>query len=185
MAEAICRQPPAPIVFLTVHGDEPHRLKALELGAIEYLSKPIHPRELALRIKNLTAQLSSAKAAGAEPRIGAAPATAIRRIGDLLLDLPRRRLGDGRGNEIALTASEFETLALLTAAPHRVVTRQEIAAKLGPQSAARHNARIVDILIWRLRKKLGRGSMIDRLIVTAPSQGYIFVPRGDEERETP
>jgi DNA-binding response OmpR family regulator len=173
-----------PIIFLTVHDDDGHKLRALELGAIEYLCKPIHPRELALRIRNIFDSFGKASGTASHLASGALP-TAVRRVGDLSLDLLRRRLSDNRGHEIALTASEFETLALLAAAPNTVVTRREIASRLGPQSAARHNPRIVDILIWRLRKKLCRGSGEEHWITTLPSQGYMFVADVAPEGETP
>ena len=184
MATVARRRSPSPIVFLTVHGDMHHKLQALELGAIEYLQKPIHQREFALRIRNIAAGLTRASNTEVLARSAPRPWTP-RRIGDLSLDPLRRRLSDACGNEIALTAAEFETLALLTAAPQVVVTRQEIAARLGPQSAARYNARIVDILIWRLRKKLCGGSTTDRFIKTLPSQGYMFVADVATEREAP
>jgi DNA-binding response OmpR family regulator len=53
MAEALRARSASPMIFLSVHGDDGHRLRALELGAVEYLSKPIHPREFSLRIQNI------------------------------------------------------------------------------------------------------------------------------------
>jgi DNA-binding response OmpR family regulator len=165
----------ADVVFSSRHGDEEHRLTALELGAIEYLAKPVSPRELALRVRNITTQLRRAKAGPGDPHPAATTEAASVIIGDLVLDRHRRCLRGGREAEVPLTASEFVTLALLAASPGSPVTRQAIAERLGPQSAARHNPRIVDILIWRLRKKLGRLSAVAGPIVTLPSQGYMLV----------
>src|SRR5207342_1678533 len=122
------------------------------------------------RVRNIIASFNGADGVVLR-RAGVTPAAVLRRVGDLSLDLRRRRLSDDRGNEIALTAAEFTTLALLADTPNAVVTRQEIAHRLGRQSAAQNNPRIVDILIWRLRKKLCRASATDRLIATLPSQG--------------
>lgn len=168
LADTLLKNSGTPFVFLTVHARDGHRLRGLELGAVDYLAKPIHPRELALRVQNLLARL-------AHNRERRTAAVVARRFAGLRLDLSRRRLLGGDGRDLGLTASEFEALALLTARPRLVVTRQEIAERLGPQSAARHNARIVDILVWRLRRKLSReGAGLDEAIVTAPSRGYVF-----------
>ncbi len=171
LAELLCRRPGRPIVFLGVHAHDSHRLRALQLGAVDYLQKPIHPRELTLRIRNLLAELGGCWGHRA---LDPPPPTA-RRLGAVCLDLRRRRLVDANGGDLGLTAAEFDVLAALTAKPHVAVTRQEIAQQLGPQSAARHNPRIVDILIWRLRRKLASWTGPRQLIATVPSRGYMFV----------
>ena len=171
LAELLRRRSNGPIVFFSVHAQESYRLRALELGAVEYLQKPIHPHELALRVRNLLAELGGGRERGL-PHPSPAPR---RRFGTVSLDLRRRRLLDDGGDDLGLTASEFEALALLTERPHAVVTRQEIARQFGPQSAAHHNVRIVDILIWRLRRKLAGRAGPREMIATVPSRGYMFV----------
>lgn len=175
LAEMLRRKSAAPIVFLTAHADEARRLRGLELGAVEYLAKPIHPRELTLRIRNLLAKIAHPLGNQTVIPPPQPPSVRIRRFGRWRLDLMRRCLIDTEGRDHSLTASEFEVLALLTAKPHVVVTRQDIARHLGPQSAARHNARIVDILVWRLRKKLRDPSQKGDAIATVPSRGYMLV----------
>jgi DNA-binding response OmpR family regulator len=167
-----------PIIFLTVRGDDPDRLRGLELGAVEYLTKPINPREFLLRINNILTSLIPAGGlpsavpanAGLPPESGTA-----RRFGGLTFDLVRRCLVNRDGDVAQLTASEFDVLALLSGKPEAVISREEIARHLGPQSAARHNIRIVDVLVWRLRKKLSQQSPGSRFIATVPSRGYVFV----------
>ena len=174
LAEALRRTSGKPVVFFSIHGDQSYRFRALELGAIEYLSKPIHPRELSLRVQNLLTSLGHRPGDASVPASGDPFAPAVRRFGDFSFDLVRRCVFDGAGNRLDLTASEFEVLDLLTAQPRRIVSREVIADRLGPGSAARYNARIVDVLIWRLRKKLGGGAARDRYIATVPSRGYVF-----------
>jgi two-component system, OmpR family, response regulator len=176
MAEALRARCATPMIFLSVHGDDGHRLRALELGAMEYLSKPIHPREFSLRIQNILTSLRGHGAGAAIAATASQPTPPlIRRFRGLTLDVSRRRLTDDGGRDMGLTAAEFEVLALLTGEPQRVVTRAQFAQRLGPQSAARYNTRIVDILVWRLRKKLQRVSGLGQFIATVPSRGYMFV----------
>lgn len=167
---------PAPIVFLSMCADPGNRLRAFEIGAVDCLSMPIHPREFSLRVQNLLTSLAHCELrAGAGDLDPVGPVATFHRFGSWTLDLLRRCLVDAEGAPHVLTAAEFEVLALLTAAPHRTVTRDEMVQRLGSQSAARHNARIVDVLIWRLRKKLGDNSMLPRFIATVPSRGYVFI----------
>lgn len=164
----------APIIFFTVHAGWDLRLRALELGAVEFLEKPVHPIELQLRVKNLLSAFGADVDHGTKVEASAVPAARQRRFGLWSLDLQRRSLVDQKGGRIGLTGSEYELMAALTAAAHRTVSREELAEQLGPRSAARHNLRIVDVLVWRLRKKLGDTAAEPRYIVTVPSRGYVF-----------
>jgi DNA-binding response OmpR family regulator len=127
LADTLRRRPGTPAVFLTVHAHDAHKLRALELGALEYLAKPIHPRELVLRVANLLAALAhrgdrTGRAADAAP-----PPPPVRDPGKLRLDAPRRRLLDAEGRDVGPTASVFDVLALLASRPQIVVGRQEPA----------------------------------------------------------
>jgi DNA-binding response OmpR family regulator len=168
LADGVRAEAEGPVIFFSAYPQEDYRLRALELGAVDYLAKPIHPRELTLRVRNLLGEL--ARHRGERGR----PAAALRRFGTFTLDVRQRRLLGAGGEDLGLTGSEYEVLACLTAQPYRVVTREEITEQLGPQSAARHNPRIVDILIWRLRRKLQDNGGSGQLIVTVPSRGYTF-----------
>lgn len=176
LAHELRRSSAAPVVFLGRHSDPDRHLQALETGAIDCLGKPFHPREFTLRITNILACLGVGQ--GHERREGLerpAAGDTVRRFGDWTFDLLCRCLIDTNGSHHVLTAAEFEVLALLTAAAQRTVTRDEVVQRLGAQSAARHNARIVDVLVWRLRKKLGDHPSARRYIATVPSRGYVFV----------
>ena len=151
-----------PMVFFSVHDDGRHRMKALETGAVDYLVKPIGPREFSLRIANLLAHTRAAS------RV---ECPAIRHFADLAFDPGTRRLMPAGGPALRLTASEAVVLAALTEAPHALVTREALAARLAGGGAARA-PRIVDVLVYRLRRKLREAGADPNLILTVPSRGY-------------
>ena len=151
-----------PMVFFSIHDDGRHRMKALETGAVDYLVKPLRPREFMLRIANLLAHTRAA------PRVRG---VARRRFAELTFDPATRRLARHGGAELRLTASEAMMLTALTEAPHAPVTREALAARLSVRSAAK-DRRIVDVLIYRLRRKLREAEADPAIIVTMPSEGY-------------
>ena len=151
-----------PMVFFSVHDDGRHRMKALQTGAVDYLVKPLHLQEFRLRIANLLAHTSTA------PRIHAA---STRRFAGLSFDPSSRKLTREGGPTVRLTASEAVMLAALTEAPHALVTREALAARLPGRSSARE-PRIVDVLVYRLRRKLREVAADPAIIVTMPSEGY-------------
>lgn len=182
LAERVRRTSSGPIVFLTVHDTQEDRMRGLELGAIEYLSKPIHPRELQLRLRNLFASTIRKPLRDLGPEVDDAQGgRTVRLFGSLKLDLRRRYVTNGDGRQLSLTASEFEVLALLTEAPQEVMSREMIADRLGPRSAAQTNTRIIDVLIWRLRKKLEHEDPERQFITTVPLRGYVFSEPVDVE----
>lgn len=151
-----------PMVFFSIHDDGRHRMKALETGAVDYLVKPLRPREFMLRIANLLAHTRTARRARSAAR---------RRFADLTFDPGSRRLARAGGPDLRLTASEAAMLAALTETPQASLTREALAARLAGRSAAR-DRRIVDVLIYRLRRKLREAEADPAIIVTLPSEGY-------------
>ena len=147
-----------PIVMLTARGDVMDRVVGLELGADDYLPKPFEPRELLARVQTIL-------------RRSAAPAPNPRqlRFDGLEIDLDRRQVR--RGSEpVELTGAEFELLALLAGAPHKVFSRDDILERLRGRSAEDIHSRAVDILVSRLRRKL---EPLD-CIRTLRNAGYLF-----------
>jgi two-component system, OmpR family, response regulator len=147
-----------PIIMLTARGDVMDRVVGLELGADDYLPKPFEPRELLARIQTILR------------RIPAAASTARQlRFEGIEIDLDRRSV-QRQGEIIDLTSTEFELLALLAAAPHKVFSRDDILEKLRGRSAEDIHSRAVDILVSRLRRKL---EPLD-CIHTLRNAGYTF-----------
>ncbi len=148
-----------PVIMLTARGDVMDRVVGLELGADDYLPKPFEPRELLARVQTVLRR--SAAAAPRAPR--------QLRFEGLLIDLDRRSV-QRQGEDIELTGTEFELLALLASAPQRVFGRDEILERLRGRSAEDIMSRAVDILVSRLRRKL---EPLD-CIHTLRNAGYSF-----------
>ena len=146
-----------PLLMLTARGEVMDRIVGLELGADDYLPKPFEPRELAVRLQAI---LRRAR--------GVAADDTLLRFDGLQIDLARRRVLR-HGEEVALTGTEFELLALLAREPQKVFDRDQILNRLRGHEAELHT-RAVDILVSRLRRKL---EPLD-CIKTLRNAGYTF-----------
>ncbi len=158
LCRTIRKESELPIVMLTARGDVMDRVVGLELGADDYLPKPFEPRELLARVQTILRRVPVA-------------ATAARqlRFEGIEIDLDRRSVMR-QGQTVELTSTEFELLALLAAAPHKVFSRDDILEKLRGRSAEDIHSRAVDILVSRLRRKL---EPLD-CIHTLRNAGYTF-----------
>ena len=147
-----------PIIMLTARAQEEDRVKGLELGADDYVTKPFSPRELVARVR---AVLRRTQPYGPER---------ILRVGPLVIDLDRHEVtADGRG--VRLTAKEFLLLQYLIEHRGRVLSRDLLLSDVwGYQYTG--GTRTVDVHIRRLREKLP--AMVDH-IVTIKQFGYKFV----------
>lgn len=152
-----------PVVMLTARGDVTDRIVGLEIGADDYLSKPFEPRELVVRIQNV---LRRSKAAEAEN-------DTTLRFGSLLVDT-ERRTAELDGSPLDLTTMEYQLLVLFASNPGRTFNRDEILNELRGIDAQLFS-RSVDILVSRLRQKLGDTSRQPRFIKTVWGTGYAFV----------
>ncbi len=155
LCRAIRKESALPIIMLTARGDVMDRVVGLELGADDYLPKPFEPRELLARIQTILR-----RAPGAARQL---------RFEGIEIDLDRRSV-QRQGLTVEVTSTEFELLALLAAAPHKVFSRDDILEKLRGHSAEDIHSRAVDILVSRLRRKL---EPLD-CIHTLRNAGYTF-----------
>ncbi|OBS10964.1 heavy metal response regulator transcription factor [Acidihalobacter prosperus] len=148
-----------PVLFLTARDSVEDRVKGLELGADDYLVKPFAFSELLARVRTLL-------------RRGAAPAVADRlEVGDLVLDLPRRRASRG-GARIHLTNKEFALLELLVRRQGEVLPRSLIASQVWDMNFD-SDTNVIDVAIRRLRAKVDEG-FEPRLIHTVRGMGYVL-----------
>ncbi|MBW7930531.1 MAG: response regulator transcription factor [Gammaproteobacteria bacterium] len=160
----IRRESSVPIIMLTARGDVTDRVVGLELGADDYMPKPFEPRELVARVQNVLRR--------AAPR--EAPAHSMRlRFKDIEINLERRSV-ELEGSPLELTTMEYQLLALFASQPGRTFTRDEILNELRGIDAQLFS-RSVDILVSRLRQKLGDTTRQPRFIKTVWGTGYAFI----------
>lgn len=153
-----------PMIFFSVHDDARARLKALEAGALEYLVKPVCPHEFMLRVANVLGQTR---------RTAVRLASLTHVFAGIRFDPRQRSLDDGT-DVVRLTASECVVLEMFTRSPHRTICREAIAERVSRRGAAR-DPRIVDVLVYRLRRKLRDVGVNPGTIATIPFEGYAFV----------
>jgi DNA-binding response OmpR family regulator len=135
-----------PVLFCTARDDEIDRVLGLELGADDYITKPFSPREVVARLKAVLRRSQ-----------GVTVAEELR-VGEVVLDRDSRKC-KVRGEEIALTATEFDLLAHLLAKPGRVFSREQLLSEVWGYSGA-VTTRTVDVHIAQLRAKLGDADVI-------------------------
>ncbi|MGV3551062.1 response regulator [Rhizobium sp.] len=164
-----------PVIMLTAAADTTDRILGLELGADDYLAKPFDPRELSARIKAVLRRHAS----GSEASSSRPAATRLYRFAGWVLDVERRRLMDPKGVRVELTTAEFHLLKGLAGSKQRVMTRDYILELSGAEWDSFD--RSVDIMISRLRRKLGDNPRAPRIIQTVRGGGYQFVADTSEE----
>lgn len=158
------RQSSVPIIMLTARGDVIDRVSGLELGADDYMPKPFEPRELVARIQSILR------------RVEAVPdGQSTLRFDGIEIDREARQVTVD-GATVELTSMEYELLVLLASNSGRHLTRDRILSELRGIDAA-ILTRSVDIMISRLRNKLGDPGKPPRFIQTVWGRGYLFVGR--------
>lgn len=158
-----------PIIMLTARKDDLDKIIGLELGADDYMSKPFNPRELEARIKTILRRSESRPEAGKEV---ADSKNLFHLPSGLSLEPASRRI-TLKGQEIELTTTEFDILHCLMQNAGRVMTRDFLMnAVRGIEFDAFD--RTIDVMIYRLRQKLGDKNRPDALIKTIRGVGYMF-----------
>ncbi|KAB8190198.1 two-component system response regulator OmpR [Lysobacter maris] len=169
----ICRQlrgrdDAIPIVMLTAKGDEIDRIVGLEIGADDYLPKPVNPRELLARIRSVLRRT--------RPHAPGAPLADAGEVAfaGFSLDLGRRELRRG-GETLRLTSGEFALLSVLVRHPHQPLSRDRLMSLARGRG---HEAfeRSIDVTVARLRKLIEDEPSRPRLLQTVWGVGYVFVP---------
>ena len=157
----IRRESQVPIIMLTARGEVADRIVGLELGADDYLSKPFEPRELVARMATVL-------------RRGNGEAPEERMVfGPLVINTTLQR-AELAGVALDLTTSEYEVLLLFAGQPGRTFNRDQIMDRLRGTDWSAFN-RSIDVLISRLRQKLGDEPKAPRFIRTVWGSGYVFV----------
>ena len=154
------------ILMLTARTDDLDEVLGLEMGADDYVAKPVRPRVLLARIRALLRR--STAPVEDEPEVQNSL-----RFGALVVDNSMREawLND---KSVDLTSAEFDLLWLLCSNAGRVLSREEIFAQLRGIEYDGQD-RSIDVRVSRIRPKIGDDPMHPRLIKTVRSKGYLFV----------
>ncbi|MDT9000676.1 response regulator [Paucibacter sp. APW11] len=170
--------PSCAIVMLTTASDAVDRVVGLELGADDYVAKPFDLRELLARVRAVLrrtqAVAAPVPAAPAAQPVDISLARHVR-FGRCRLDLDERKLWDDAEQEVAITAAEFDLLALFARHPNRPLNRDQIMEQA-------HNRgwdvfdRSIDLRIMRLRRKVERNPDKPEVLKTVRNVGYVYVP---------
>jgi DNA-binding response OmpR family regulator len=151
---------PTPILMLTARSTEEDRIRGLELGADDYVTKPFSPRELVLRVQAILR------------RGGPAPGRGIAGYGGgaLVIDEPRRTV-TVRGSAVDLTPTEWGVLLALATVPGRVYSRFELINRVRGHEFEGYE-RTVDSHVKNLRRKIEEDPGNPRIVQTVLGGGY-------------
>ncbi|WP_282370928.1 response regulator [Pseudomonas sp. PS02290] len=151
-----------PVLVLSVRASEGEKVRALDAGANDYVTKPFGIQEFLARIRSLLRQA---------PETGQAESAVV--IGPLNIDLAYRRVSLGDA-EVALTRKEYAVLAQLARHPGRVITQQQLLKDIwGPTHV--EDTHYLRIVVGHLRQKLGDDPAAPQYIVTEAGVGYRLV----------
>ena len=160
-----------PVILLTAMADDTDRIIGLEMGADDYIGKPVQPRVLLARIRALLRRVTENGSVAAEEGSGEEPVRL--QFNNLVVDRSMREawLND---DSIDLTSAEFDLLWLLASNAGRVLSREEIFTALRGIEYDGQD-RSIDVRVSRIRPKIGDDPIHPRRIKTVRSKGYLFV----------
>lgn len=158
------------VILVSALGSETDRIVGLEVGADDYLAKPVSPRELLARIR---AVLRRRHARGGEKGDGAVQY----HFAGWTCDVVRRVLRDPSSVVVTLSQGEFALLRAFLERPQRVLTRDQLLEATHGDSSETFD-RAIDTQTSRLRRKLASRSDVE-IIRTVRNEGYMFVPKVD------
>lgn len=157
------------IILITGRNDEIDRIVGLECGADDYVIKPLNPRELVSRAKNLIRRVRHAQT---PPPVVAVPKP-VKQFADWALDTDRRRLIDPSGSETLLTHGEYQLLSVFLRNSGHTLSRDQLMDQIRNREWV-PNDRSIDVLVGRLRRKLHDDPAEPQLIITIHGAGYLF-----------
>ena len=157
-----------PIIMMTARDEDIDQVLGLELGADDYLSKPVQPRVLLAHIKAILRRTSNV--------VAPPESTSVLQFGELSINKSTRSVSLAEV-PVDLTTAEFDLLWLLASNAGRVLPRYEILRELRGLDYDGID-RSIDSRISRLRRKLGEGATVAAHIKTVRPYGYLFSPAG-------
>jgi DNA-binding response OmpR family regulator len=168
LCRALRRESDVYVIMLTARATEQDKLRGLDTGADDYVTKPFSPRELVARVRAVLRRRDNRNFERGPAEL---------RFGDLVIDLNRHEVSL-RGKMIYLTPKEFKLLATFARSPERAFTREELVERAfgGDYEGL---DRTIDAHIMNLRKKIEPDRMRPSFIVTVYGVGYKFSSGGD------
>jgi DNA-binding response OmpR family regulator len=166
-----------PVIMLTARDRDIDRIVGLELGADDYVPKPVNPRELVARIRAVLRRTAST---GPEP-VGEFT------VGDVRLNAAARSAWSG-SRRLELTTAEFNLLQHLLRNAGQIVSREDLSAAAFGRRYSIGADRNVDTLVSKLRRKLALASNAQDRIMTVRNVGYLYPlppPSNSEAEPTP
>lgn len=157
-----------PIILLTALKEDIDRIIGLEIGADDYLGKPFNPRELSARIRAVLRRQVTSETTSENK---------IYRFDGFRADSHLRRVTDPGGGDVELTGAEFDLLHTFLQRPGRVLSREQLL-DLTRGRDGNSLDRSIDVLMSRLRKKLGDGGA-SQLFKTVRNGGYQLAAKVD------
>ena len=168
LAREIRLQSALPVIMLTARGDTFDRVVGLESGADDYVSKPFEPRELVARIQTVLRRARPSLALETNPLRSDVVA-----FDGWELHRNDRCLVAPGGLVVALSNAEFRLLSVFLQAPRRLLSRDQLM-ELARGRSMEAFERSIDLLISRLRQKLGDTAAAAPMIKTVRGAGYLF-----------
>jgi DNA-binding response OmpR family regulator len=154
------------IIVVSGRGEETERVVGLELGADDYIAKPVHLREMVARIRAVHRRTHG--------RAPASPPPSLHHVGPFTVDLQRRAMFDASGRPVVLTGAEFAALQTLLEAAGEPASRERLS-EAALRRPWRAEDRSVDQLIFSLRRKMADDDRGRRLIQSVRGAGYVLV----------
>ncbi|MDR1423327.1 MAG: response regulator [Azoarcus sp.] len=169
-----------PVLMLTARGEDMDRIIGLEMGADDYLPKPFVPRELFARVRAILR-----RARALPPNLAAASSAPARelRFANWRLDTVARHLIDAGGTVVALSGAEYRMLNVFLSHPQRVLSRDQLMEFTQGREADVFD-RSIDLLMSRLRQRLGDNAREPAIIKTVRNEGYVLACEVDANGKT-
>ena len=159
-----------PIIMLTAKGDEVDRIVGLEMGADDYLPKPVNPRELLARVNAILRRQQQSSIQNTKD---------IFEFGNFSFDISNRSLHKN-GQEIQITAGEYDLLRVFAERPKQPLSRDQIM-QLAKGKELDVFDRSIDVQISRLRRLIEEDPNKPKFLQTKWGFGYIFIPDSQQD----
>ncbi|MGI5834985.1 MAG: response regulator transcription factor [Chloroflexota bacterium] len=152
-----------PVILLTARGSDADKVRGLDLGADDYLTKPFSPDELSARVRAVLRRTASNNKQPAEPRLD---------LGELIIDFDRRRVMV-RDKEVQMSRTEWQLLQQLALNAGKVMLHEDLLVRTwGPEY--RDDMEYLRVWISRLRRKIEADAAHPKYLRTVPGVGYIL-----------